>query len=124
MPTDLNVSINITGKDENGSIPPLGFNIPALTQGVHDIVKVKVPATGPPIVVVIPPVGAQQSLFFLKTDLPCGVQLNAEPPLTLGGAPNVLPPTVFRTGGPTVTTVTFTPNGTIGVTALMLIAGS
>jgi hypothetical protein len=123
MPSDINVGIEISGKDENGSIPPISVAIKAVGLGAHEIIKVRVPVSGPAIVVPIPGSFTTQTLFFLKSDLAVGVQLNAETAITPGGG-GVLPAAVLRTGGPNVTTVTLTPNGTTAASVVIIVAGN
>jgi len=122
MPSDINMAINVSGKDENGSIPPIDIAVLAKALKAHAIIKVPVPATGPAVVTTLPAF-TQMTLFVLKSDLAVGVQLNAETPLTPGGG-GVLPGVVIRTGGPNVTTVTLTPNGSTAATVYILVAGN
>ena len=123
MASDINIGIEASGKDENGSIPPISILLLAKALKAHEVIKQYVPASGPPIVVRMPGAFTTQTLFLLKSDLAVGVQINAEPALTPGGG-GLLPAVVLRTGGPNITTVTLTPNGSTPATVYILVAGN
>lgn len=123
MATDLNLQINFTGKNALGPVTPVGFSVPIMGQAAYDRIEVPVPASGSPLTVPIPPIGSVQSFFMLVSDIPVGVQLNAETALSPGAAVGVLPAVVLRTGGPPITSVTITPNGQQAATVTIHVAG-